>query len=112
MNPATLIFPHQLFKHHPAISKENEIFIVEEQLFFSGIQSSLKFHKKKLMLHRASMQAYKKRLKSQGYHVHYIEFEDDLFKSLINNNIEEIWFADPVDRLLENRLRRQASNGG
>ena len=108
MNPATLIFPHQLFKHHPAISKENEIFIVEEQLFFSGIQSSLKFHKKKLMLHRASMQAYKKRLKSQGYHVHYIEFEDDLFKSLINNNIEEIWFADPVDRLLENRLRRQA----
>jgi len=52
MKPATLIFPHQLFRQHPGLSKEREIFLVEEQLFFSGVRSSLKFHKKKLMLHR------------------------------------------------------------
>ena len=82
MKQATLIFPHQLFRHHPALSKEREIFLVEEPLFFSGVQSSLQFHKKKLMLHRASMQAYKKRLESQGYRVHYLEFESDLFQPL------------------------------
>lgn len=108
MKAATLIFPHQLFKDHPALSREREIFLVENQLFFSGVQSSLKFHKKKLMLHRASMQAYKKKLKSQNYHVHYIEFESDLFQSLIKNKIEEIWFSDPVDRLLEGRFKKEA----
>jgi deoxyribodipyrimidine photolyase-related protein len=112
MNPATLIFPHQLFKHHPAISKANEIFIVEEQLFFSGVQSSLKFHKKKLMLHRASMQAYKRKLESQGFCVRSIEFKSDLFHSLIKNKIEEIWFSDPVDRLLESKLKREAKKWG
>jgi deoxyribodipyrimidine photolyase-related protein len=66
MKAATIIFPHQLFRQHPALSKEREIFLVEEQLFFSGVQSSLQFHKKKLILHRASMQAYKRRLESQG----------------------------------------------
>ena len=60
------------------------------------------------MLHRASMQAYKKKLEFQGYCVHSIEFESDLFQSLIENGIEEIWFSDPVDRLLESRLKREA----
>lgn len=112
MKPASIIFPHQLFKRQPALSKGREIFLVEEPLFFTGIQSSLKFHKKKLVLHRASMQAYKKRLESQGYHVQYIEFENDLFQTLIKNKIEEIWFSDTVDRLLESRLKREAKKWG
>lgn len=108
MKTATIIFPHQLFKHHPALSKEREIFLVEEKLFFSGVRFSLKFHKKKLMLHRASMQAYRKKLESQGFRVHSIEFESDLFQSLIKHRIEEIWFSDPVDRLLEGRFKKEA----
>ena len=112
MKAATLIFPHQLFNHHPAISKEREIFLVEEQLFFSGVQSSLKFHKKKLMLHRASIQAYKRKLESQGFRVRSIEFKSDLFQSLSKNKIEEIWFSDTVDRVLESRLKREAKKWG
>ena len=112
MKTATIIFPHQLFKHHPALSKEREVFLVEEQLFFSGVQSSLQFHKKKLVLHRASMQAYKKRLDSQGYRVHYIEFGSDLFQLLIKNKIEEIWFSDPVDRLLESKFKKEVLKSG
>jgi deoxyribodipyrimidine photolyase-related protein len=112
MKAATLIFPHQLFKDHPALSREREIFLVEDQLFFSGVQSSLKFHKKKLMLHRASMQAFKKKLESQGYRVHYVEFKIDLFQSLIKNKIKEIWFSDTVDRVLESRLKREAKKWG
>jgi predicted CopG family antitoxin len=55
------------------------------------------------------MQVYKKRLESQGFRVHSIEFENDLFQTLIKNKIEEIWFSDLVDRLLESRLRREAN---
>ncbi len=108
MKPATLIFPHQLFKDHPALSKERDIFLVEEPLFFAGVRSSLKFHKKKIILHRASMQAYKKRLESRGYRVQYINFGSDLFQTLLRNKIEEIWFSDPVDRWLEGRLKKEA----
>ncbi len=108
MKPATIIFPHQLFKHHPALSKGREIFLVEEQLFFSGAPSSLQFHKKKLMLHRASMQAYQRRLQSQGYHVHYVDFRKDLFQALRQKKIVEIWYSDPTDKTLESRFERDA----
>jgi deoxyribodipyrimidine photolyase-related protein len=112
MKAGTIIFPNQLFSQHPALSKEREIFLVEEQLFFAGVRSSLRFHKKKLLLHRASMQAYKKMLESRGYRVHYIDFKNDLFQSLRRKKIEEIWFSDPVDRLLESKLKREALKSG
>ena len=107
MKAATLIFPHQLFSHHPAISKEREIYLVEEPLLFLGVNSSLKFHKKKLILHRASMQGYKKKLESQGNRVHVIDFKTDLFQFLRQKKVEEIWFSDPVDSLLESKLKRE-----
>lgn len=110
MKSATIIFPHQLFRQHPAVSKEREIFLVEEQMFFSGRPSPLQFHKKKLMLHRASMQVYKRKLESQRYPVQYIDFEKDLFQSLRRKKIEEIWFADPVDKTLERWLDRETKN--
>jgi deoxyribodipyrimidine photolyase-related protein len=112
MNDAALIFPHQLFKQHPALSKGRKIFLVEEPLFFTGAQSRLRFHKKKLLLHRASMQAYKTRLESQGYRVYYVDFRADLFDSLRRENIAEIWFADPVEKVLGETLRRAAKKGG
>ncbi len=108
MKPATLIFTHQLFKDHPALSREREIFLVEEPLFFNGFR----FHKKKLLLHRASMQAYKKMLESRGYRVHYIDFKNDLFQSLRGKKVEEIWFSDPVDRRLESTLKKEAFENG
>jgi len=112
MKPATLIFPHQLFRQHPGLSKEREIFLVEEQLFFSGVRSLLKFHKKKLMLHRASMQAYKKKLESQGYRVHYIDFKEDLFQSLQQKKIEEIWFSDPENPRMKVMINQIGRMGG
>ena len=112
MKAATLIFPHQLFSHHPAISKEREIYLVEEPLLFLGVNSSLKFHKKKLILHRASMQGYKKKLESQGNRVHVIDFKTDLFQFLRQKKVEEIWFSDPVDSLLESKLKRETLKSG
>lgn len=53
------------------------------------------------------MQAYKEQLESKGYRVYYIDFQSDLFQSLRTKRIEAIWFSDPVDRLLERKLKRE-----
>ena len=50
-NEAVIIFPHQLFEHHPYIVKGREVLYVEDDRFFTDFR----FHKKKLLLHRASM---------------------------------------------------------
>jgi deoxyribodipyrimidine photolyase-like uncharacterized protein len=90
MKAAAVIFPHHLFKNHPGLSRDREVFLVEDQLFFSDPEGSLRFHKKKLILHRASRQAYRDRLKSQGYSVRYLDFGPDpkmsyLFKPLLES---------------------------
>ena len=113
MKSATVIFPHQLFKNHPGLSRDREVFLVEESRFFSGGESPLRFHKKKLMFHRASMQAYRKGLTDQGYPVRYVGFTpnpdmDSLFAPLRQAGIEEMWVADPVDHALEEKLKTQA----
>lgn len=112
MKAATLIFPHQLFRHAPALSREREIFLVEEKLFFLGGRIPLKFHKKKLILHRASMKAYQKGLEFQGYRVHYMDLKTDPFEILSQKNIETIWFSDPIDRWLEDRIKTETKKRG
>jgi deoxyribodipyrimidine photolyase-related protein len=114
MKSATIIFPHQLFENHPGLSKDREVFLVEESRFFSGGTSPFRFHKKKLMFHRASMQAYRKRLTDRGYTVHYVGFTkkpnmDSLFDSLRQAEIGEMWVADSVDHELEEKLKTLAN---
>lgn len=46
MKDAVLIFPHQLFEYHPAVSKDRIIYLIEEFLFFK----QYRFHKQKLVL--------------------------------------------------------------
>ena len=69
MKNASLVFPHQLFKNHPALDPSTPVYLVEEWLFFKQYA----FHYQKLLLHRASMQQYKLFLQSKGFTVHYIE---------------------------------------
>jgi deoxyribodipyrimidine photolyase-related protein len=110
MSLATLIFPHQLFQQHPAVKKDTPIYIVEEFLFFKHY----KFHKQKLVLHRASMKWYEEQLKKQGCDVTYIEAtekESDvrvLIKTLSKKNITDILYVDTVDEWLEQRLKQSA----
>ncbi|HRG23046.1 MAG TPA: cryptochrome/photolyase family protein [Chitinophagaceae bacterium] len=102
----TLIFPHQLFRNHPALSKENPVCLVEEYLFFSQYQ----FHKQKLMLHRAAMKAYEAFLRQKGFQVLYVEArqpESDirqLVPWLHQQGTRHIQYADSSDYWLEKRL--------
>jgi deoxyribodipyrimidine photolyase-related protein len=69
MNEATLIYPHQLFAEHPCLRHGATVFLIEDPLFFNQYQ----FHKKKLLLHRATMKMYEQHLKEGSYTVRYIE---------------------------------------
>ncbi|QXV66725.1 cryptochrome/photolyase family protein [Mucilaginibacter sp. 21P] len=102
----TLIFPHQLFKKHPAVGAGRPVYLIEEGLFFNQYN----FHKKKLVLHRASMQYYADFLKEQGINVTYIEATDKLcdirklVPHLVKQGVDNIHYAHVADDWLGKRI--------
>lgn len=77
MNQAAVIFPHQLFRSHPGLSRSRPVYMIEDPVFFFDQRRNVKFHKKKLVLHRASMQYFQDNLESQGFEVRYIDYQKD-----------------------------------
>jgi deoxyribodipyrimidine photolyase-related protein len=116
-NEVTLIFPHQLFKEHPALDKNRKVFLIEDPLFFGDIRYPLKFHKKKLIFHRASMKAYEKYLTDKGFDVVYLQYSS--FKEDRRSNYLAVFFnkmkvnvfhyVDVIDFILEKRIQRMLS---
>ncbi|ALL06968.1 deoxyribodipyrimidine photolyase [Pedobacter sp. PACM 27299] len=107
VNSVTLIFPHQLFQNHPALQKDRAVYLVEEWLFFKQYN----FHRKKLVLHRASMKFYQDWLQKNEFTVNYIESdtkENDcrlLVDSLVQQNIKHIHIAAVADNWLIQRMQ-------
>ena len=105
-----LIFPHQLFKEHPAIRFVDTVYMVEDFLFFNQYQ----FNKKKLILHRASMQYYADYLLQKGITINYIESTDKLsdirvlIPELANRKVEHIYYAQVADEWLQTRMKINA----
>ena len=113
MKEATVIFPHQLFDKHPALEKNRDVFITEDQLFFGDSHYPAKFHKKKLILHSASIRHYEEKLRKKGYNVKTLQYLRDpgmkkFFRDLKKKKISKIHLCDPVDYILEKRLNRGA----
>ena len=107
----TLIFPHQLFSFHPAISRNRQIFIVEDPLFFGDQEFPVKFHKQKILLHKLSIDNYCKILKNNNYDVKILSYKsfsdkDYLKKVFIKNSINKIFYADLHDYELNQRLKK------
>ena len=101
-NEIALVFPDQIFKHHPAFAKGREIYLVEDFLYFR-VQ---KFHKQRLVLLRASLQQYKEYLLAKGYEVFYIESSEldkrkKLFQILDKKGVKKIHIAEINDYFLE-----------
>ncbi|MCS7317362.1 MAG: cryptochrome/photolyase family protein [Candidatus Dojkabacteria bacterium] len=110
-----LVFPNQLFKNTELFRKINvkKIYLLEDTLFFGDYIYPLKFHKFKLILHRASMKFYESYLKKQSFNVEYCEYSI-LFRKKLNFYIEiffqkNIHTYDPVDYILEKRLKKAAN---
>lgn len=114
MNSITLIFPHQLFEDHPALSESKNAVLVEDPLFFGDHHYSLNFHKMKLTFHRASMKRYAAELEKQDYSVDYIDYHNFkkekkyLFKWLKKKNFNRIKVCRPDDFILNLRIERDA----
>jgi deoxyribodipyrimidine photolyase-related protein len=112
MKSIGLIFPHQLFPHNPVLEHTDIVYLIEDSLFFGDKHNPLKFHKQKLILHRASMQAYKYELETKNIKVHYIEHnvEKTIVDILEGINNKNIVCVDPTDYLLERRIKRIVPN--
>ena len=93
----SIILPNQLF---PEPVDEEEKVMVEHPKYFTD----KKFHKQKLILHRASMKAYREKVDAE-----YVEFSEaeDRIKELFEDS-EEIKMYDPVDHEIRENLENLA----
>ncbi len=114
MSSATvLIFPHQLFKPHPLLSVQKNIIVIEDSLFFGDEHYPAKFHKQKILLHRASMRCYADWLVEQGHKLSYISYIDNMTLSeVIAKHVEGdlVETLEPTDFVLAKRLARACSS--
>lgn len=107
-NSVFLLFPHQLFEDITLLSSVDEVVMVEEWLFFH----QYKFHKQKLVLHRASMKYYEQYLLENGIKVRYISAlvtECDirkLIEELSQEGVTHIHYYDVCDNWLEKRIAK------
>ena len=107
-----IIFPHQLFAKSPLLKNGNEVYLIEEFLFFK----QYKFHKQKIAFHRASMKYYQKYLEDKGIQVKYIGSKDKLSdirnfgKEIKKQKIKKLILIDPTDDWLERRLNEVAKD--
>jgi deoxyribodipyrimidine photolyase-related protein len=116
MKVAHLIYPNQLFEDNDLIEKADEVYLIEDSLFFGDYKYPLRFHKFKLILHRASMKGLERKLQDKGFkiQVNYIEYGDKnsrtrkLFEYLKNKKVGKVLIYDPVDFFLEKRLKKAA----
>jgi deoxyribodipyrimidine photolyase-related protein len=104
-----LIYPHQLYEYHPALHKSRVVVLVEEYLFFK----QYKFHKQKLILHRASMKAFQAKLEAEGYEVFYIDSQkllssNDVFTNIHKKGYTHIHYMDVVDDWLSRAIQKAA----
>lgn len=102
MKEAAIIFPTQLFKNNPCVKKERQIFLIEEKRYFTDF----KFHKQKLILHRASMKAYEDYLIKEGHKVQYIEFNQNW-----NAQVKQfdLYTTNPYDSKLKSQLPKKTT---
>ena len=106
-----LIFPHQLFEDLAPWRGCDDVYIVEEHLFFRQYN----FHQQKIAYHRASMTFYASYLRANDICATYIESIDT--RSDIRNLLgtlagKELRYIDPVDNWLETRIAQSCAASG
>jgi deoxyribodipyrimidine photolyase-related protein len=111
---ASIVFPHQLFRQHPALVPGGIVYLVEEWLYFHQYN----FHQQKLVLHRATMRMYADYLTQQAYQVRYIPATSaecdlqQLMPIIASAGVRELHYADVVDDWLQQRLTVGAQQYG
>jgi deoxyribodipyrimidine photolyase-related protein len=102
---AVIVYPHQLFTHHPAFKTGRVVYLVEEPLFFTHNPA----HVQKLLLHRLSLQQYKATLETTGYEVHYLSISElttsaTVFERIHRDGYHSLHIVDTTDDYLEREI--------
>jgi deoxyribodipyrimidine photolyase-related protein len=111
---AWIVFPHHLTGKWQQLSAVSHVFLTEEYLFFN----QYRFHKQKLVFHRASMKAYQQFLEEKKLKVKYIDNKDirsdirQLLVSLSEKGFQHIHLFDPCDDWLETRIQESVNKSG
>ncbi|KPK44302.1 MAG: hypothetical protein AMJ65_03465 [Phycisphaerae bacterium SG8_4] len=113
MKKIAIVFPHQLFEAHPALSEVRDVYLVEDRRFFADF----KFHRKKLLFHLDSMRAYKAELLARGYRVRCVKqgpagSPSCLTKLVSRKGLQDVYVADVCDCELSRRLQRECQAYG
>lgn len=106
----TLVFPHQLFRPHPAVSRDRPVWLVYEDLFFTQFD----FHPSVLVYRRATMRAWAAAMREDGYTVEEREAfgEHGLAGCLARAGAGTWHWTEPDDDWLERRVRAAAQRAG
>ncbi len=102
---AAIVYPHQLWEVHPAVTAAEVVVLVEDPLFFT----QYRFHSQKLVLHRASMTEFAERCERLGKQVHRIESKSISHSSEIGailqaKKIKKAVVVEPTDGWLKQRV--------
>lgn len=94
-----LVFPHQLFEEHLSAPRGTTFVLVEHDLLFRQFD----FHAHKLVLHRASMRRFARRLRAAGFEVETLCSDPDrptrhaLAELVRRSRPDRVEMFDPVD---------------
>lgn len=111
MKKIFILFPNNLFKEIEPLKHVDDVYLLEEFLFFK----QYKFHKQKLVLHRASMKFYETYLSENNVKVNYLQSTSqgsDVRVFLKDIKETEIHFYDVCDNWLEKRIKEYGSKNG
>ena len=99
----SLVFPHQLFEHHPALQPGRAVALIEDPLLFgTDPRWPIQVHRQRLLLHRASMNAYAEMLQAKGFTVLRVlqgqaASTAEILGDLLEQGYRAFHLADPVD---------------
>ena len=114
----SLVFPHQLFEHHPALRAGRAVALIEDPLLFgTDPRWPIQVHRQRLLLHRASMNAYAEMLQAKGFTVlRVLQGQEastaEILGDLLDQGYRAFHLADPVDDVLSQRISAFASRHG
>jgi deoxyribodipyrimidine photolyase-related protein len=111
---ARLVLPHQLFESHFEAAEGTVFVLVEHDLLFR----QYRFHSHKLVLHRASMRRFARRLRKRGYEIVVLASDgthsssDQLAQFVRSRQPARVTWFDVVDDWLERALFADLASGG
>jgi deoxyribodipyrimidine photolyase-related protein len=101
-----IILPNQLFPIKMLDKIFDKVILIEEPRYFTDFR----FHKLKLVYHRASMKKYENEFKKYKINTSYIDFDNVTLSTYKTLNKDTTYYFNPIDHQLNKKLEKVLSN--